>query len=124
MLSFFPRDVLDEIWDLILLVSEGFPTYSCYKGLSFRSLYRVFTEVIQILHVHFYRESVQLLNNLYKFQVLQFWWDVDTLLSRLSLRGSGTLIPWHVLVVVVPYLWHSCSASTSEKKEIHRPQQW
>ena len=25
---FFPRDVLDEIWDLIEPVSEGFPTYS------------------------------------------------------------------------------------------------
>ena len=24
-LSFFPRDVLDEIWDLIGSVSEGFP---------------------------------------------------------------------------------------------------
>ena len=28
MLSFFPRDVLDGIWDLIESVSEGFPTYS------------------------------------------------------------------------------------------------
>ena len=28
MLSFFPRDVLDEIWDLIESISEGFPTYS------------------------------------------------------------------------------------------------
>ena len=28
MLSFFPRDVLDEICDLIESVSEGFPTYS------------------------------------------------------------------------------------------------
>ena len=27
MLSFFPRDVLDEIWDLIESVSKGFPTY-------------------------------------------------------------------------------------------------
>ena len=26
---FFPRDVSDEIWDLIESVSEGFPTYSC-----------------------------------------------------------------------------------------------
>ena len=26
--SFFPRDVLDEIWDLIESVSEGFPSYS------------------------------------------------------------------------------------------------
>ena len=28
MLSFFPRDVLDEILDLIESVSEEFPTYS------------------------------------------------------------------------------------------------
>ena len=29
MLSFFPRDVLDEIWDIIGSVSEGFlPTFS------------------------------------------------------------------------------------------------
>ena len=28
MLSFFPRDVLDEILDLNESVSEGFPTYS------------------------------------------------------------------------------------------------
>ena len=31
MLSFFPRDVLDEILNLIESVSEGFPTYSCHK---------------------------------------------------------------------------------------------
>ena len=28
MQSFFPRAVLDEIWDLIESISEGFPTYS------------------------------------------------------------------------------------------------
>ena len=28
VLSFFPLDVLDEIWDLIESVSEGFRTYS------------------------------------------------------------------------------------------------
>ena len=26
---FFPRDVLDEIWNLIESVSEGFPSYYC-----------------------------------------------------------------------------------------------
>ena len=29
LLSFFPLDVLDGIWDLIESVSEGFLTYSC-----------------------------------------------------------------------------------------------
>ena len=33
MLSFFPRDVLDEILDLIESVSEGFPTYSSIKNI-------------------------------------------------------------------------------------------
>ena len=33
VLSFFPLDVLDEIWDLIESVSEGFLTYS-FKILS------------------------------------------------------------------------------------------
>ena len=31
VLSFFPLDVLDEIWDLIESVSEGFLTYSFKK---------------------------------------------------------------------------------------------
>ena len=31
MLSFFPRDFLDEILNLIELVSEGFPSYSLAK---------------------------------------------------------------------------------------------
>ena len=32
MLSFFPLDVLDEIWDVLKSVSEGFPTYSCVNA--------------------------------------------------------------------------------------------
>ena len=31
VLSFFPLDVLDDIWDLIESVSEGFLTYSVLK---------------------------------------------------------------------------------------------
>ena len=33
VLSFFPLDVLDEIWDLIESVSEGFLTYSYIKKI-------------------------------------------------------------------------------------------
>ena len=33
VLSCFPRDVLDEIWDLIGSVSEGFPTYFYFCGI-------------------------------------------------------------------------------------------
>ena len=35
VLSFFPLDVLDEIWDLIESVSEGFLTYSFKKTYAF-----------------------------------------------------------------------------------------
>ena len=38
MLSFFPVDVLDEIWDLIESVSEGFVTYSRWVGLAYRQV--------------------------------------------------------------------------------------
>ena len=35
VLSFFPRDVLDEILNLIESVSEDFPSYSCkFNGIS------------------------------------------------------------------------------------------
>ena len=33
VLSFFPLDVLDEIWDLIESVSARFLTYSCQCGI-------------------------------------------------------------------------------------------
>ena len=34
VLSFFPRDVLDEILNLIESVSEDFPSYSCGVSIS------------------------------------------------------------------------------------------
>ena len=34
MLFFSPGDVLDEIWDLIESVSEGFPTYSDNRSIA------------------------------------------------------------------------------------------
>ena len=37
MLSFFPRGVLDEILNLIELVSEGFPSYSFVKTVANRT---------------------------------------------------------------------------------------
>ena len=39
MLSFFPRDVLDKIWDLIESVSEGFPTHSYLSNESEHSFF-------------------------------------------------------------------------------------
>ena len=34
VLSFFPRDVLDEILNLIESVSEDFPSYSCISPMA------------------------------------------------------------------------------------------
>ena len=41
MLSFSPRDILDEILDLIEPVSDGFPTYSDQLGILFFLLINV-----------------------------------------------------------------------------------
>ena len=42
VLSFFPLDVLDEIWDLIESVSEGFLTYSCKYKIVLSTAYPLF----------------------------------------------------------------------------------
>ena len=39
MLSFFLRDVLDEIWDLIEAIPEGFPNYSFQLALKMFNLF-------------------------------------------------------------------------------------
>ena len=63
MLSFFPLDVLDEIWDLIESVSEGFLTYSLRQMLHItqcifdelstvgpqEKLYRIFTALMNVV---------------------------------------------------------------------------
>ena len=43
MLSFFPRDVLDEILDLIESVSEGFPPYSLICIIKQKTLVLIYT---------------------------------------------------------------------------------
>ena len=43
VLSFFPLDVLDEIWDLIESVSEGFLTYS-YLNLKYLELFHFLSD--------------------------------------------------------------------------------
>ena len=41
VLSFFPLDALDEIWDLIESVSGGFLTYSCNLNENMASFYSI-----------------------------------------------------------------------------------
>ena len=45
MLSFFPLDVLDEIWDVIESGSEGFLTYFL-KAVSLFALGRIFQKLL------------------------------------------------------------------------------
>ena len=48
VLSFFPRDVLDGILNLIGSVSEGFPSYSLYKKHSGTKLDQFQSMVLEI----------------------------------------------------------------------------
>ena len=53
VLSFFPRDVLDEIWDLIESVSEDFPSY-CMTMMCVRLiLVRVHTYKIMTIYFEY-----------------------------------------------------------------------
>ena len=49
VLSFFPLDVLDEIWDLIESVSEGFFTYSYISAKieAVKHLHAVFLQIVE-----------------------------------------------------------------------------
>ena len=49
MLSFFPRDVLDEIWDLIGSVSEGF-FYLLFHITKISAKMRVFMDLISEIY--------------------------------------------------------------------------
>ena len=70
--SFFPRDVLDEILNLIESVSEGLPSYSSYgkkeelgldvKGGMLKTELNVFTSNLKSLNFRFFiiRSSIHL----------------------------------------------------------------
>ena len=55
VLSFFPRDVLDEILNLIGSVSEGFPSYSCISEL----LCLCCVEILKNLPVHSFNALIK-----------------------------------------------------------------
>ena len=55
VLSFFPRDVLDEILNLIESVSEGFPSYSYYHA---KIIIQILINSLMILKVLKVRHTV------------------------------------------------------------------
>ena len=59
VLSFFPLDVLDEAWDLIVSISEGFLTYSVMDTtfLCFDSKYLKYLSVLIIPNWHHYSHA-------------------------------------------------------------------
>ena len=65
MASFFPLDVLDEIWDLIESVSEGFLTYSFRKREQDSSL----TQTLKTFHRQIGRQFTELLKVPTKFNM-------------------------------------------------------
>ena len=59
VLSFFPLDVLDEIWDLIESVSGGFLTNSCYFCESSCLFYLIFNFDFYVSRImHFYELGI------------------------------------------------------------------
>ena len=73
MLSFFPLDALDEIWDLIESVSEGFLTYSFMSTMLFlierdkSNIKRSYDKQILILVVISYKIIKLAKGSLHKF---------------------------------------------------------
>ena len=63
MLFFFPRDVLDEILNLIESVSEGFPSYSCQK-FQLRHTDNIYKKIMNNL-LKFYKFSYDYYKSLY-----------------------------------------------------------
>ena len=52
VLSFFPRDVLDEILNLIESVSEDFPSYSSLVSKVITHLYNATINAVQVCGVN------------------------------------------------------------------------
>ena len=51
VLSFFPRDVLDEILNLIESVSEDFPSYSSIKISTLYGIVGVISQIKTVKHI-------------------------------------------------------------------------
>ena len=64
LLSFFTRDALDEILNLIESVSEGFPTYSWRHDMGFPFL-RLIVHSITLVNYFSYRRTNHALNSVY-----------------------------------------------------------
>ena len=93
MLSCFPLDVLDEIWDLIESVSEGFLTYSCtdivlphggplgcvpYSVKGFFEINEDMVQILLVLQVLFTQDS----------EVEDLWTDARRPVPRLWIRSA------------------------------------
>ena len=83
MLSLFPRDVLDEILNLIESVSEGFPSYSLL-------IYRVFSEINR------YNHPYQIISRMMKYQ--------SFVINIINLLGALYLISINLFLILISKL--------------------
>ena len=85
MLFFYPRDVLDEIWDLIESVSEGFPSYS------YTAVYRLlFDPLCSYQHALFVKLSVLIII----LDIIVILWFV-CLYEEIIQEWSGLSVLYH-----------------------------
>ena len=83
VLSFFPRDVLDEILNLIESVSEDFPSYSLL-------IYRAFSEINR------YNHPYQIISRTVKYQ--------SFVINIINLFGALFLISINLFLILISKL--------------------
>ena len=91
VLSFFPLDVLDEIWDLIESVSEGFLSYSFITTTCKNGEYKQLLEfVIQLEQIKRTFNSGQHAYWVVSCPVFTFWSEVrfELLLAQMKIRSG------------------------------------
>ena len=135
VLSFFPLDVLDEIWDLIESVSEGFLTYSCTTSMKttlglycvgttsmplFPRVYWVltaslFTHVLTTIFLNMFKiKTIKIASRPYRFLLRSFYVvQVQTASKRFYINVVGT---WSSVTGVL-----GGRGSTSLRSTNHRP---
>ena len=88
MLSFFPLDILDEIWDLTVSVFEGFPTYS--YSIQDDMLYNLFLlKFLRNLLEIFYRNYRRNVDMRVIFQKGKTYFDKIMAFLTIDFSGSG-----------------------------------
>ena len=102
MLSFFPRDVVDKILNLIGSVSEGFPTYSGISEL----LCLCCVEILKSLPVHSFNT---LIIPVLRYCFTQLFFSISFLRhlpdTLLEVTNRSIFVSRCITVACLPFLW-------------------